>query len=48
MNGIIINGQDYEWRQKSLLLAESRTSFTFVKFNYLEHYSFYRCYIERD
>jgi hypothetical protein len=47
MNEIVINGQDYEWRQKSLQLAESRTPFTLVAFDYLENFTFCCCYIEQ-
>jgi hypothetical protein len=48
MNEIIIDGHDYEWRQKSRQLAESRTPFTLVEFDYLENFTFCRCYIEQE
>lgn len=45
---ITIDGQHGEWRQRTLQLAEARTPFTLVKFNYLEEFAFCRCYIEQD
>lgn len=45
---IIISGRDSDWKQKARQLAESRTPFTLAEFNYLENFTFCRCYIEQD